>query len=57
MPKKHYGPEQIINSLKETEVLLSQGSNATEAVRHLCIIEQIYYRWRITQDEYDKKAY
>ena len=46
MPKKHYTPEQIINSLREAEVLLSQGSTTAEAARHLGITQQTYYRWR-----------
>ena len=46
MPKRNYTPEQIINSLREAEVLLSQGSTAAEAARHLGITEQTYYRWR-----------
>jgi putative transposase len=46
MPKKNYTPEQIINSLREAEVLLSQGSTAAEASRHLGISEQTYYKWR-----------
>ena len=46
MPRKRYSPEQIINSLRETEVLMSQGSTAAEAARHLSITEQTYYRWR-----------
>ncbi len=37
MPRKRYTPEQIINSLREAEVLLSQGSSAKEAARHLGI--------------------
>ena len=46
MPKKRYTPEQIINSLREAEVLLSQGNTITQAARHLAITEQTYYRWR-----------
>jgi transposase-like protein len=46
MPRKLYTPEQIINSLREAEVLLSQGNTAAEAARHLGITEQTYYRWR-----------
>ncbi len=46
MPRKRYTPEQIINSLREAEVLMSQGSTAAEAARHLSITEQTYYRWR-----------
>ncbi len=46
MPRKRYTPEQIINSLREAEVLISQGSTAEEATRHLGISEQTYYKWR-----------
>jgi len=46
MPKKNYTPEQIINSLREAEVLLSQGNTTAEAARQLGITEQTYYRWR-----------
>jgi transposase-like protein len=46
MPRKRYTPEQIINSLREAEVLISQGSTAKEAARHLQISEQTYYKWR-----------
>jgi putative transposase len=46
MPRKIYTPEQIINSLREAEVLLSQGNTAAEAARQLGITEQTYYRWR-----------
>ena len=46
MPKRNYTPEQIINLLREAEVLLSKGSTAAEAARHLGISEQTYYKWR-----------
>ena len=46
MPRKRYTPEQIINSLREAEVLMSQGSTTGQAARHLGITEQTYYRWR-----------
>jgi transposase-like protein len=46
MPKKRYTPEQIINSLREAEVLISQGSTTGQAARHLQISEQTYYKWR-----------
>jgi transposase-like protein len=39
-------PEQIINMLREAEVLLSQGSTAVDVARKLGITEQTYYRWR-----------
>jgi transposase-like protein len=46
MPRKRYTPEQVINSLREAEVLISQGSTAKEAARHLGVSEQTYYKWR-----------
>ena len=46
MAKKGYTPEQIINKLREAEVLLSQGATAGEASRKIGVTEQTYYRWR-----------
>jgi putative transposase len=46
MVKKGYTPEQIINKLREVEILLSQGSNISEASRKIGVTEQTYYRWR-----------
>jgi transposase-like protein len=46
MVRKVFKPEQIINKLREAEVLLSQGSTVGEASRKLGITEQTYYRWR-----------
>jgi len=46
MVKKGYTPEQIINKLREAEILLSQGSSIMEASRKIGITEQTYYRWR-----------
>ena len=46
MVKKGFKPEQIINKLREAEILLSQGLTVGEASRKLGIAEQTYYRWR-----------
>ncbi len=46
MVRKGYTPEQIINKLREAEVLLSQGATAGEASRKIGVTEQTYYRWR-----------
>ena len=46
MVRKAFKPEQIINKLREAEILLSQGSTVAEASRKLGITEQTYYRWR-----------
>jgi len=46
MVRKTYTPEQIINKLREVEVLISQGATTMEASRKAGITEQTYYRWR-----------
>ena len=46
MVKKRYGAEQIINRLREVEVMLSNGSTVGEASKKIGVTEQTYYRWR-----------
>jgi putative transposase len=46
MVRKAFKPEQIINKLREAEVLLSQGVTVREASRKIGVTEQTYYRWR-----------
>ncbi len=46
MVRKAFKPEQIINKLREAEILLSQGLKVGEASRKLGVTEQTYYRWR-----------
>ena len=46
MAKKGYTPEQVINKLREAEILLSHGNNIGEASRKIGVTEQTYYRWR-----------
>jgi putative transposase len=46
MVRKSFKPEQIINRLREAEVLISQGATVNEASRKLGVTEQTYYRWR-----------
>jgi len=46
MVRKAFKPEQIINKLREAEVLLSEGLTVGEASRKLGVTEQTYYRWR-----------
>ena len=46
MPKKGFKPEQIINKLREAEVLLSQGATVGEACRKIGVTDVTYYRWR-----------
>ena len=46
MVKKSHSPEQVINKLREVEILLNQGGNVSEASRKIGVTEQTYYRWR-----------
>jgi putative transposase len=46
MVKKSHSPEQVINKLREAEILLSQGATVGEASRKIGVTEQTYYRWR-----------
>ncbi len=46
MGRKRFTAEQIINMLREAEVLLNEGSTVGEVCRKLGISEQTYYRWR-----------
>ena len=46
MVKKSYTREQIINKLREAEVLLSQGATLAIVWRKLGVSDCTYYRWR-----------
>ena len=46
MPRRRFTDEQIINHLREAEVLLSQGKSVGEVCRHFGVSENTYYRWR-----------
>lgn len=46
MPKARHSSEQIINKLREAEVLQSQGMPIREVSKRLGITDQTYYRWR-----------
>ena len=46
MGRKRFTAEQIINMLREAEVLLNRDSTVGEVCRKLGISEQTYYRWR-----------
>ncbi len=46
MPRKRYQTEEIIQKLREAEVLLSQGRNVSEVCRQIGVTDNTYYRWR-----------
>jgi putative transposase len=46
MVKKGYTPEQIINKLREAEVMLSQGATLSVILKKIGVSDVTYYRWR-----------
>lgn len=46
MPKKTFTSEQIINNLRQAEIMISQGNSISQTCKKLEISEQTYYRWR-----------
>jgi transposase-like protein len=46
MPRKRFKTEEIIQKLRESEILLSQGKNVAEACHQIGVTDQTYYRWR-----------
>ena len=46
MVRKGYTPEQIINKLREAEVLLSQGATLAVIWKKIGVSDCTYYRWR-----------
>ena len=46
MVKKAYTPEQIINKLREAEILLSQGMTVPVMLKKIGVSDCTYYRWR-----------
>ena len=46
MPKKANTPEQIINKLREAEIMLSQGATIAVISKKIGVSEYTYYRWR-----------
>jgi len=46
MPRRRFATDQIIQYLREAEVLLSQGKTVAEACKKIGITDQTYYRWR-----------
>jgi putative transposase len=44
--RKKYSAEQIINKLREAEVLLSQGDTIAVVTRKIGISDVTYYHWR-----------
>ena len=46
MVRKSYTPEQIINKLREAEILLGQGIALVVVWKKIGVSDCTYYRWR-----------
>jgi len=46
MARIRFSAEQIVNKLREADVLLSQGRTVAQASKQIGVAEQTYYRWR-----------
>ena len=46
MPRKKHTAEEIINKLREVEVVIAAGSTVAETARRIGVLEQTFYRWR-----------
>ena len=46
MARKSYTPEQIINKLREAEILLNQGNTLAVVWKKIGVSDCTYYRWR-----------
>ena len=46
MPRKINTPEQIINKLREAEVMMSRGATIALVSKKIGVSDYTYYRWR-----------
>ena len=46
MSRKRCTPEEIVNKLREADVLISQGKTVAQACKRIGIVSFTYYRWR-----------
>jgi transposase-like protein len=46
MPGKRFSAEEIVNKLREADVLLSQEKTIAQVCKQIGITDQTYYRWR-----------
>ncbi len=46
MSRKRFKAEEIVNKLREADVLIAQGRSVALASKQIGVTEQTYYRWR-----------
>lgn len=48
MANKRHKPEEIVQKLRQADVLIGQGMARVDAIREVRIAEQTYYRWQLS---------
>ena len=56
MARKLLTPEQIINRLREAEVVMSQGATVAQASRKIGVMEQTYCHWRREYNQFRPRS-
>ena len=46
MSRKRFSAEEIVNKLREADVLLSQEKTISQVCKQIGVTDQTYYRWR-----------
>ena len=46
MKRKRHSSEEIINKLREAEILIQKGQEVPHVCRQIDVTPQTYYRWR-----------
>lgn len=46
MIRQRFSPEQIVNKLREADVLISKGQTVAQVCKHIGVTGVTYYRWR-----------
>jgi len=46
LSRRRFKPEEIVNKLREADVLLSQNKSIAQAITRIEVTEQTHYRWR-----------
>ena len=46
MARKRHKPEEIVAKLRQVDLLTSQGTPMSDAIRSIGVTEVTYYRWR-----------
>jgi transposase-like protein len=44
--RKKYSAEEIVNKLREADVLIARGQSIAQACKQIGVTDQTYYRWR-----------